>query len=56
MSFVSLTNSGGSLTVNPSIGVQQINLNDYDYLLDTSDNSINVPVSAGTTNILNNDL
>jgi len=56
MSLVSLTNSGGSLAVNPSIGVQQINLSDYFNLFNASNNTINVPVSAGTTNILNNNL
>jgi hypothetical protein len=57
MSLVSLTNTGGSLVVNPALGgVQEINLNDYFNLFNASNNTIDVPVSSGTTSVLNNNL
>lgn len=57
MTLVSLTNTSGSLVVNPPYGgVQEINLNDYFYLYDSSTNSINVPIDSGTTSVLNNNL
>jgi hypothetical protein len=57
MSLVSLTNTGGSLVVNPPLGgVQEINLNDYFNLFNASNNTIDVPVDSGTTSVLNNNL